>query len=128
MISLFAVRLWRSGRRFAGGYNWAKAARLERSYSPMMDESTGLSTLADSLAAHRRFQPEEIARVNVDYGVAQGRMNARERELWAALVVDHERGSQIRIAAEMKLCEARVTQLKGQIAAKLQKIGYEPGK
>ena len=128
MISLFASRLYRSGRRFAGGSNWRKAAAKEVPYSPIMDERTGLSTLADSLASHRRFQPEEIARVEMDYSLAASRMTARERELWTALVIDHEHGAQIRIAGEMKLCPARVTQLKAQIGIKLEKIGYGPGK
>lgn len=125
MISVFAAKLYRCGRRFGGGVV-RPAVSLDSVVAKVESDEIAVLPMVDALIDNR-YNPAEMARVAMDYGIAVERMNPTERKVWDALVVDHERGVGLRLAAELHLSNGRITQLKGQIARKLENIGYAPG-
>ena len=124
-IALFAGKMFRSGRRFAGG-TWNKGASLNQCYAKEDGHAAEMAPMVEALACPRALSPDEATRIKVDYAIAEKRMNARQRALWLELALDRTHGTQKRFAEAHGLSNGRVSQLKGEIGKKLAEIGYGP--
>ncbi len=134
MISLYAKRLWRSGRRFAGSAvdDVLAIQSLGKGNVLSLDEPRDAdgegANLGQLLSHGRHVSPLERCRVNVDYGIAMAgpQLPRRAPECFRHLARDHGPGHVQRTARAMRISSPRVSQLKRSIAGALRQIDYGP--
>ena len=135
MLTLYALKMWRVGRRFAASASsdvLSPAARVSgRVHVASLDacnreDSDHPATLGMTLSDSRHLRPEELARINVDYRVALRRPSVprKGRRLFGHLVRDNSFGHARRIARQMKISPPRICQLKEKLRGALESIGY----
>lgn len=133
MITLYAARLYRSGRRFAGASNGDVLSR--HSGSTVVRIGTGKEdadgnprSIGALLTDSRHPRPLDTVRRSIDYAVAMKKpaVSRRGRACFKRLLRDHSRGHVGRIAASMGVSSPRVSQMKGEIGRALAEIGYGP--
>lgn len=136
---LFAVRQLRQGRRVAGYSSTdvtSEAAQIKgrAAVSPLPTggvarTSASSGSLSDELADRRRHaDPYEQARQNLDYPqiLERERVSTKGRKLFEMLSAVRGRGQGKQIAQALNVSEARVCQLKRQLADALAKHDYAP--
>ncbi len=137
MLSFYAAKLFRSGRRFAGGTrrdvlsSQAKAegaVRLRSIERGPDDEEGKPQSMANLLIDSRHVAPPEVARVNHDYPVAlrKAKLSRKTRKCFRHLTRDNGPGHVMRISRTLHVSPARVCQLKGQLRSALRAIDYGP--
>jgi hypothetical protein len=136
MLSLYAARLFRSGRRFAGSSAHDVLSPQTRgsvhlySIESGPDDARGRpQSMASLLIDGRRIPPPESARVNIDYPLALRKSKAPRKagRCLRALARDNGPGHVLRVAQTLHISPARVCQLKGCLRSALRAIDYGPG-
>jgi hypothetical protein len=136
MLSLYAARLFRSGRRFAGSSSHDAlspqtrgAVRLYSIEGGPEDAEGRPQSMANLLIDGRRTPPPESARVNLDYPLAlrKSKLPQKGRKCFRQLVKDNGRGHVLRISRAIHVSPARVCQLKELLRTALRSIDYGPG-
>ena len=137
MLSLYAKRMWRCGRRFAGSTvtdvtapqaQIAKGITVASLDQLCLNESGSPRTMGAILTDTRRPRPDEETRINLDFCTALKRpgLPRKGRVVFGKLIRDYGPGHSNRIARAMKISPARVCQLESCLATALTEIGYDP--
>ena len=137
MLSLYAAKLFRSGRRFAGDAKrdvlspqaQAQGAVQLRSIERGPDDDEGKQQSMANLLLDRRHQnPLDVTRVNLDYPLAlhKGKLSRKTRNCFRHLTRDHGPGHGKRIARALHVSQGRVCQYKGALRSALRAIDYGP--
>jgi hypothetical protein len=143
----FAVRQFRSGRRFGGfsstdvmgeGTRAKGRATLQSLYEPPLRAIVserqkfrrGKETmpLSEVLSDRREQDPAERARQSLDYPqiLRVERVSWKARKVFRLLSSVRIVGCGLRIAQELRVSPARICHLKSQLAVALRKHDYEP--
>lgn len=137
MLSFYAAKLFRSGRRFVGdakGDVLSSQAQVEgavRLHSiergPDGDEGQP-QTMANLLTDSRQVAPPESTRINCDYPLAlrKARLPKKTRRCFNSIACDHGPGHVKRTAQKLHVSQSRICQMKGQLRTALRAIDYGP--
>jgi hypothetical protein len=135
MLSLYAAKLFRSGRRFAGSSSHDVMSPQAHSSVQFCSVERGLDdtegspqSIANLLVDSRRAPPPESARINLDYPLAlrKSKMPRKGRKCFRHLVKDNGPGHVLRIAQAIHVSPARICQLKARLRSALRAIDYGP--
>ena len=138
-LAIFGVRMFRSGRRFAGSscrcvlseqtrlLNRVRVQSLHDDNEDREERAGGRSAFR-ALADRRATQPIDSARIRVDYplALADPTLPSKAPQCFDELALDYGPGHGLRVAKALDISPARVCQLKNSLAGALSRIGYDP--